>query len=45
MNDYLTNATSDHTNYSRDRCFYLLTATGSGAELRHALVEQSLRRS
>ena len=45
MNDYLTNAISDHTTCFRDRCFHLLAAAGSGAELRHVLVEQSLRRS
>ena len=45
MNDYLTNATRDHTHCSRDRCLHLLAATGSDAELRHVLVEQSLRRS
>jgi len=37
MNDYLTNATNDHTNCSRHRSFHLLASTGSDEKLRPSI--------
>ena len=42
MNDYLPNATSDHTNCSRDRCFHLLAATGTSFAVSFELIKYDL---
>ena len=34
MNDYLTNATSNHTHCPSGHCFHLLAVTGNDAKLR-----------